>query len=151
LNKSNRKIIFIFTFCILPIILGGFIYIAFRSTSLLMFEWFSIIGLDVLISKIRYFFLPMKTQIPSWFYLSLPDGIWVFSLTSSLAVYWNFDFYKARFWLLFPLLLGVFVEVLQRIGMFPGTFDVLDLIFSTAGFSISLLFFKIKFRNYYEK
>jgi hypothetical protein len=146
-----RKLLFILLFCIFPIVFGGLIYLGFRSSSLLMFKWFNSIGLENMIDNYRMLTLPLKDYLPAWFYLSLPDGIWVFSLTSSLIVYWEFDYKSVKTWLLFPLISGVFVEVLQYFFLFPGTFDILDLTFSIIGFSLSLIFL-IKSKNYeYER
>ena len=115
-----------------------------------MFRWFNYIGLEAIIINFRHFTLPVKDYLPEWFYLSLPDGIWVFSLTSSLIVYWRFDYKNVKIWLLFPLIMGILLEIFQYFCIFPGTFDILDLLLSILGFSISLLFFKKELKNYYE-
>jgi hypothetical protein len=144
----TRKLLFILLFCIFPIVFGGLIYLGFRSSSLLMFKWFNFIGFKKIIDNYRFYILPLKDNLPEWFYLSLPDGIWVFSLTTSLIVYWEFDYTSVKIWLLFPLILGIAVEILQYFFIFPGTFDILDLILSIIGFTLSLIFLIKKSKHY---
>ena len=48
-KKSNQKKIIVF----LPVILGGLLYIFFRSDNLLMFKWFEYINIKKTIFLIR--------------------------------------------------------------------------------------------------
>ena len=138
----------IFIHVAIPLILGGLIYISFRSLSLRMFDWFKWCNIDFFTSLIRDLIYPLKNYIPPWFYFSLPDGLWIYSFSSALLIYWNNDFQKVKYWLLIPFLSGIFIEVLQGFKLFYGTFDLLDLLFSALGLLLSITIVYYKFKQY---
>ena len=126
---------------LIPLILGGFLYVTFRSKSLRMFNWFESIGLNSKISNLRECFSSIKHNLPSWVYFSLPDALWVYSFTSTILIIWACEL---TYWLIIPFATGVVVELLQGF-LFIGTFDWIDLIFSTVGFFLSIL--SINYKN----
>jgi len=67
----------LFIHVVIPMILGGFLYILFREESLVMFDWFNSLGIE---SSIHYFRENINTNIhlPKWIVYSLPDGIWIY-------------------------------------------------------------------------
>lgn len=108
-----------------------------------MFSWFETVGLSSFVHGIRAILNPFKENIPNWIYYSLPDGLWVYSFTSSYILIWGKDIQSAKYWLLLPLVFGSVVELAQGIRIFPGTFDILDFVCCTFGFSISVLIVKL--------
>ena len=139
LNKLNLlKLVFIH--CILPIFVGGIIYICFRSLSLRMFDWFDFIGFSEIILDIRELFLEISF-LPNWFYYSLPDGLWTYAFTSSFIIIWGINNPVLKYWLVIPFILSLVPEMLQLFNLFPGTFDLNDLIFMSIGFISSILVF----------
>lgn len=106
-----------------------------------MFYWFELIGLNSPISNLRDNLYALKQYIPPWVYFSLPDGLWVYSFTSSILILWK----KNNYWILFPIITGIMVEVLQGFSLFPGTFDYLDLTFSIIGLTLSKIIINNKF------
>ncbi len=55
-------------------------------------------------------------------------------------------------WLLLLPILAISSEIGQFVGIVPGTFDIIDLIFYTAGSVLPILFFtNLKPINYHEK
>jgi len=139
-NKTTWMIIH----CLMPLLIGGLLYILFRSTDLRMFKWFSIIGLDNFILQSRQCFFNFKNYLPCWIYYSLPDALWVYSFTSALLILWNG---RLTFWLFFVLLTGTFVEIAQGINIFPGTFDILDLLFNIIALFLSIIIILPKFKQ----
>jgi hypothetical protein len=135
INKTNN-FYFIFIHCVIPLFFGGILYILFRTTELRMFKWFSYINLDRIIYFLRGYVSEYKCLIPNWVYNSLPDGLWVYSFSSTLIICYNGE-NKNNYWLLFPLISGVIIEFLQGIKLFPGTFDYVDLIFTFSGLALS--------------
>jgi hypothetical protein len=129
----------------LPIIIGGLIYVLFRSDSLLMFKWFEFLGL----SNIVYIVRESVTNINlfDWVIYSLPDGLWVYSFATCLIILWNENKSYLFLFLIIPFLLGPGVEILQFFNLFKGTFDLMDLIITIIAFSLSL-FKNIKFTQY---
>lgn len=137
MNRIKTYLIHVF----MPLLLGGLLYIAYRSKSLRMFYWFELIGLNSPISNLRDNLYALKQYIPPWVYFSLPDGLWVYSFTSSILILWK----KNNYWILFPIITGIMVEVLQGFSLFPGTFDYLDLTFSIIGLTLSKIIINYKF------
>ena len=133
--------------CLIPLLLGGLLYILFRSTELRMFNWFSSFGISNVILKARAYFFEIKIHLPSWIYYSLPDGLWVYALTSALLILWNNDKRKAIVWLIVPFSTGILVEILQGLSLFRGTFDILDLTFSSIGLLLSIIIINLKFKQ----
>jgi|TARA_B100001971_G_C17889243_1_gene382118 hypothetical protein len=137
MNRKNKIIIHVIT----PIIIGGFIYILFREKNLLMFSWFISMGLDSLINNFRDIVI-WHNQIPDWITYNLPDGIWIYSLTSLMIIIWYKDSNKSKyFWLLIGPILGITLELGQLINLFPGTFDNIDLLFYFCGSGLPFFIF----------
>jgi hypothetical protein len=102
-----------------------------------MFKWFGFFGIEDSIQAIRTYAYVLKSEIPSWVYFSLPDGLWAYSFSSAILIHYNNDRKQANFWLKVPFFLAVMLEIFQSFQWFPGTFDFLDLLFSIIGFFLS--------------
>lgn len=131
-----------------PLLVGGLLYLLFRSTTLRMFKWFAFIGFDSAIQSTRTNVLELKSHLPNWTFFSLPDGLWVYSFTSAILIYWNNDKQKVKFWLLIPFTSGILIEIFQGFNLFPGTFDFIDLTFLILGLSLSKILINYKFKQY---
>lgn len=129
---------------ITPITLGGLIYISFRSKTLRMFSWIEFIGLEAQIFSLREYTIPLKQSLPTWFYFSLPDGLWVYSFTSATLI---LSSGSLNYWISVPVLTGIFVEIAQGLKIFPGTFDLLDLAFSSLALLLSIIIINHKFKQ----
>ncbi len=143
MNVKNTNIKMILIHVISPLIIGGILYVVFRTKSLRMFGWFEFIGFNSEISFLREYVSPLKSWLPSWVYFSLPDGLWVYSFTSIILILWAG---KINYWLIIPFITGVLVEILQGFT-FIGTFDYLDLAFSILGISTSILIINRKYKQ----
>ena len=123
-GKYSRIVVHV----ILPLVLGGMIYVCLRDTDMRMFQWFDLIGAGPPISRLRVAAAPLQKVIPFWIQFSLPNGLWVYSLTGFLALVWSGT--NSRFkllWLSLGLFLGVGAEFGQAIAVIPGEFDLVDL------------------------
>jgi hypothetical protein len=123
---------FVLLCCVLPVFVGGMIYLAFRDTSLLMFRWAGWLALDGAIEAMRSHTLPYRPGIPDWVLFSVPDGVWVFACTAFFARLWHDGHWAFRlFWIgLGPALaIGGELGQLPFVGLVPGTFDTADLLF----------------------
>ncbi len=145
-----KRISNIMTYVLLPIFIGGLIYIVSRSKSLKMFDWFEKINLSNEVSIIRDYF--SNVELPNWIIYNLPDFLWVFSFTSLLFIIWNKKIEKENvFYLLFPMGIGVLSEFGQLFSIINGTFDKVDIIFYVFG-GLSSIYIISKFKiNNYEK
>ena len=122
MQKCKRIILTI----ILPLILGGLIYILFRSDSLLMFQWFDYIGLQQSITTARQSF--GHIYLPSWIIYSLPDALWIFSFISIMLTIWRDKFTRQSiFWIFIAPTIGILSEIGQAFHFIRGTFDIIDL------------------------
>lgn len=131
----------VFIHVLLPLLIGGLIYVLFRNESLIMFKWFDNLGLLEQIKGLRAVLNPMKSILPNWVYYSLADGLWTYAFVSAYLIY-----YKVDYWLLLPFVLSIGVEILQYFQLFQGTFDVIDLLCCIVGYTLPFLLLK----NYYQ-
>jgi hypothetical protein len=137
----RSKISFLTLHAVLPVLIGGVIYVCWRAQSILMFAWFRQIGLDPLIIRLRNFSAPAMSFLPSWFLFSLPDALWVYALTAFLANSWlKVNHQKLRFaWLSVGFILGAGAELGQLVGVVPGTFDLVDFFLCLTAFVSALV------------
>jgi len=145
-----KRVSNIMTYVLLPIFIGGLIYIVSRSKSLKMFNWFEKINLSNEVRIIRDYF--SNIELPNWIIYNLPDFLWVFSFTSLLFIIWNKKIEKENvFYILFPMGIGVLSEFGQLFSIISGTFDKVDIIFYVFG-GLSSIYIISKFKiNNYEK
>lgn len=129
--RNLRIVTFLF-----PVILGGIIYIVFRTERLIMFRWFEYLSISseiTIIQNLREVF-----SFPGWFIYSLPDGLWVFSYTSiSLEIWKNSITKQNSFWIFGVPAVAIASEVLQLFKVIPGTFDLTDIFFYVFGMILS--------------
>ena len=124
-----RRASFFILHITLPLLLGGLVYLAFRSTDLLMFRWFDALGLETLILSLREFLQSMNLDLPNWVVYNFPDGCWVWSLTSACTWIWErIDSWESGLWICSSILLGVASEVAQHYQLISGVGDVYDVL-----------------------
>lgn len=123
-----------------PLAIGGGIYICYRPLSLRMFEWYEAIGLDNWIFLARSGAAPFRHTLPDWTIYSLPNGLWVYSLTTFMLMVWRRQC-ASRMDVIWPhigVALGLGSEVLQLTGTISGAFDFVD-------FSLCMAFYAMAF------
>ncbi len=127
---------------LLPLLIGGLIYILFRTESLVMFKWFTFINIDHPIELLRETTIPIMENFPSWFIYSFPDALWIFSYMSITLLIWRNEINKQNyFWIFIMPIISILSEVGQLLNIIPGTFDFIDLFFYVLGFISPLLIF----------
>lgn len=130
-------------FGILPVSIGGLIYLTYRTDTLLMFKWFDNFLFSEIISLIRSNHFIQSIPIPEWFKFSIPDAFWLFSFTYFLLKIWEFKIcFSSIIWILLTPLIGILSEIAQLTGLLPGTFDIIDLIFLIFASIFPLFFLK---------
>lgn len=141
------KSVYLLFEAILPVLIGGLIYILLRTDSLLMYKWFqrtNISGSIYLIRDLTNFvnFGYYKTIINT-----LPGGLWTFSYTAFLLIIWRnkINFGNIYYFIFIPLI-AILSEFLQLFGMVSGTFDILDILTYAIGAILPLFihYHKIK-------
>ena len=126
------------------LILGSYLYLKFRSETLLMFKWLENIGLDSIVSSIRNSSIDFNSHQMKHVIFSAPFGMWVISFCCFIGAIWHKDSsVSAIIWRLCVPFVAISSELLQFLGILPGTYDTIDLlvlILSTIiGISISIL------------
>lgn len=124
------------------LLVGGLIYILFRTSTLKMFTWCESIGLWSLTTALRKLTFPFAPKMPEWVLFSLPDGLWIFSYVSLMLFIWNNTVsLKNLFWILIIPFLAISSEIGQGPGLIPGTFDFADLLLYIFGMTLPFLLF----------
>lgn len=137
-NVKTRFLLHVVT----PLMIGGAIYICWRDPSLLMFDWFSRLGLTSVIEGIRAVTLPYAGQLPRWLLYSLPDALWVYAAIMLMDCIWHERRTRRRnrrLWLWSGPLLAIVVELGQLTGWVGGSFDPYDLVLSAAASCVAAL------------
>tara|TARA_B100001142_G_scaffold140149_1_gene141659 strand:- start:553 stop:999 length:447 start_codon:yes stop_codon:yes gene_type:complete len=136
----------IFIHVLIPMLIGGGIYIIFRDKNLLMFQWFELIGISDKIDYLRLYF--SDQQMPYWVLFNFADGVWIYSFVSLMLIIWEDanSVYRYYWYILAPIL-GISAELGQYTNLVPGTFEVNDLIFCLIGSVLPFIFIKF---NYYK-
>ncbi|MCK5215926.1 MAG: hypothetical protein KAR05_11320 [Candidatus Omnitrophica bacterium] len=141
---NKKKLIQILIHVLVPIFIGSLIYLMFRNSSLLVFNWIDFCGAKPFIFAARNNVLILRKYIPDFFLYSLPDGIWVYSCTFALLIIWKncLNNLYGFFWIFIPLLCSLGAEFLQLFGMVEGTFCLFDITAYISFFCLALYFNK---------
>ena len=119
------KIFFGFIF----LFIGSYLYLKFRSETLLMFKWAENLGFDFIVSSIRRSFEGLNLYQMNYFVFSAPYGLWVISFCCFIGAIWHKDSsVSAIIWRLFVPVIAISSEILQFVGFLPGTYDINDLL-----------------------
>jgi hypothetical protein len=149
-NWYNRSYICIST---LALLLGGIIYILFRVSEPLFFQWIRAAGSDKWFDIARQNLLPLGQHLPEWIVFSLPNGLWAFAYALLITGIWSGSKSWLRYcWIASIPLLVLGYEVLQFPGIIPGTFSIQDIALGITGLT-SGIFVGIKTTksNHHEK
>jgi len=134
-------------------LLGGMIYILWRSDTLIMFNWFTHLGIDEMIERMRTISAPFSKQLPSWLIYSAPNALWFFSGIIAFDIIWGKESQMKIFWISLFFILAIGSEIAQAIDMISGTFDFQDLALMLIAGSLATLViysFKQKQEKQYE-
>tara|TARA_B100001540_G_scaffold234101_1_gene208289 strand:- start:658 stop:987 length:330 start_codon:yes stop_codon:yes gene_type:complete len=104
-----------------------------------MFDWLHTLGVSDLVIKLRKLSL-FNAQIPLWIKYSLPDGLWVYSLTSLMIIIWKDVRSKSKYyWITSSIIIAIIIEIGQYFKFIPGTYDSIDIFLCLIAFSLSFL------------
>ena len=106
--------------------LGGYIYLAYRSTSLNMFGWFKTFGLFNIVSHIRKH--SDDTSLCYFVLYCLPDALWTTSYIIISDTIWQNNKRMQYIWASILPIIGLTSEIFQKTGIIHGTFDILDML-----------------------
>ena len=111
------------------LLIGSYLYLKFRSETLLMFKWAENLGLNYIISLIRESSSVLNSPQMKYLVFSAPFGMWVISFCCFIGVIWHKDSSVAAIiWRLFVPAIAISSELLQFLGLLQGTYDTSDLL-----------------------
>lgn len=123
---------------IMAIILGGGLYVFYRSKSLPLFDWVRAIGIYDWVLSVR----PAE-NVNSWLVSSLPDGLWLLSYMLLMSALCRFHVRESMLYSA-PLIVVAFVsEFLQISDRIDGTFDMVDLLCYMAAVALGFVYVKV--------
>ena len=111
---------------IVPLIIGGMLYLGYRNQELLMFRWANFLGLSSIVSSLRKFCF--QYPLPEWCYYALPDGLWLLSYILLIYIIWDSHTWKSIIWIYALPTIAITSELIQLLDSRFGTFDIMDVI-----------------------
>ena len=96
---------------IAPLIIGGMLYLGYRSQELLMFRWVNFLGLSNTVSSWRK--ICFQHPLPEWCYYALPDGLWLLSYILLIDLIWQGNNYQYRVWVYVLPVIAIASEFMQ--------------------------------------
>ncbi len=111
---------------IAPLIIGGMLYLGYRSQELLMFRWANYLGLSRIVNSWRKFCF--QYPLPEWCYYALPDGLWLLSYILLIYIIWDSHTWKSIIWIYALPTIAITSEIIQLLDSRFGTFDIMDVI-----------------------
>jgi hypothetical protein len=150
MNPRARKLRFLHTDVLMPLVVGGCIYLLWRAPTLLMFSWAAWLGLAGGVDFARAAAAPVSTYLPAGILFTLPDAAWVYAWTAHFGLLWMGERRStATTWTMLGLVLAAGGEVGQLLGVVPGTFDAADLVAvfiaaGIAGFRLRVLAYSLE-------
>lgn len=126
---------FVLIHVILPILIGALIYTLWRKPTLLVFSWYDALGMSGWVGAGRAAVQSLHRHLPHWFLFCLPDGLWVYAVTSFMGGLWIKSSAKHLFfWMSVGPVLAIGGEIGQWPGLVQGTYEGLDIAFYLMGF-----------------
>lgn len=128
---------------VMPLVIGGVVYVCWRDPSLVMFDWFSFLGVGSVLDQLRQITLPYGKLLPGWAIYSVPDALWVYATIMFMDCIWirsETRSFNRRLWLASGPLLVIAIELGQLAGIVHGTFDLFDIAFSGAASCVAMVF-----------
>lgn len=135
------------------LLLGGIIYIFFRPSEHVFFNWIRAVGLNHWFDLAREWSHTSDLLIAEWFIYSLPNGLWAFAYALLITIIWGESKSWLRYlWMASIPILVLGYEVLKYAIIIPGTFSKQDICFGMAGLIIGIIVgIKIIKLYYHEK
>jgi len=149
--KSLDKSIYAYIVCniFIPLILGGYIYVFYRSINLNFWNWLNNYSYLISLFRDTEFSFVKSINLPNWVIFNLPDGLWSYAFCSFFFWGWKEKLSKSIIYFIPPFGIPLFLELLQLTPFVSGTFDMVDLYYSIIGFTLSYIVFCF-FKNHIQ-
>ncbi len=117
----------------LALFFGGLIYILFRTSDFIFFNWIRAAGLGKWFNLARSYSLS-SSPLPDWLIFSLPDGLFAFAYALLITGIWaGSKSWLRYFWMASIPVFILGYELMQYAGIVKGTFCIQDLVMETTG------------------
>ena len=128
---------------LLLFLLACWLYIAFRSTDMILYNW---LGIDC--NNHLFQLLRITDCLPApWLIYNLPDFLWMLSFLLLMESIWGND--KLKWMFVCAMMIFTYVlEGLQCLHAFSGTGDIWDFVCYTIAILLYLSIHKLKFIFY---
>lgn len=124
---SSKRTLGNFSAAFLLLLIGGAIYALMRPPFLLIHQVTWDLGYGVVVQNGRMLVAGLK--VPNWFLYSLPGGLWATAWILIIDELLHDSVLLRRLLVAaFIPVLGIGSELLQLIGLLPGTFDAIDMV-----------------------
>lgn len=140
MNNGTKKYILISV--ILPLAIGGFFYYLFCPEVLFVKKLDAVLKNGFHICG-RVHFDGVGRLIRNY----LPDLLWAYALAAVIYLFIDNNARAAMWSVLGALLIGAFMEILQKAGVAPGTFDYWDMVVECIGAVLGATIIKILWRK----
>lgn len=127
LEKLRKYPCLVWAIALMPVLLGGLIYLLYRPKNIILFEVLNKLGGSTTVDMVRN--KAEHVHLPDFVVYSLPAGLWTASYLMAMYLCTTQLNKKMRLSLALPLpISAVVLEVLQQFGLCPGIFDICDLL-----------------------
>lgn len=122
------------------LLVGGLLYVTFRTDELLMFKVIDALGLGDVTASYRS---SVNLVLPAWVVYCLPGALWSAAYILLADVIMRNHTVKERLVAasIIPMI-GLLSELLQITGLMPGTFDVIDVVAYTLPYVLYVIVIK---------
>lgn len=127
LEKLRKSPCLVWAIALMPVLLGGLIYLLYRPKNIILFEVLDKLGgsttVDIVRSKVEHI------HLPDFVVYSLPAGLWTASFLMAMYLCIRQQNKRIKLSLALPLpVSAVVLEFMQQFGLCPGTFDIYDVV-----------------------
>jgi len=113
----------------IPLFVGFMIYLLSRANDIIAYKWIPI-----------QFSFKKLSWLPYWVKYNLPDGLWLYALTTLMILLWKRKInIHSSGWIFSGFIIAVITEFGQKYGYVPGTFDWMDLVFYLIAMFLAIL------------
>ena len=134
MKRRNTEVVV----AVVMLIMGGAIYLLFRTQRLVLFRVIDTLGMTDIINSWRKEAASVNLQ--EWCVYVLPNALWAGAYVLTMDAILRSNSRNTRLLVTgFIPLLGVVAELLQAVNIIPGTFDWLDIVAYTLPYIIYIL------------
>jgi hypothetical protein len=127
LEKLRKSPCLVWAIALMPVLLGGLIYLLYRPKNIILFEVLNKLSGSTIVDMVRN--KAEHVHLPDFVVYSLPAGLWTASYLMAMYLCTKQLNKKMRLSLALPLpISAVVLEVMQKFGLCPGIFDICDLL-----------------------